>query len=420
MGESIAEGTVSQVAEAAGRRRSSGTSRSWRSPRTRWTPRSRRPTAGTLVEMQVEEGETVEVGTIVAVHRHGGGRGGGGAAKRGERRSREGEAGAGEQEAGAGAARRAADAAGEAEPATSGGRSARRGRRRRQGAAGERRGAAAAPLDPGGPQDRRGARRRPGGGGGHGPGRSRDEAGHHGLHRGRGGLPSAKEAARPRAARDRSRAGECAGGRHDGRGRALEPVLRRSAAPGVPGPGGRPGGAHGPDPAAHRRPHGAGEARGAARPLLHRDRLHPDRPDPARQQEEVGGAGHQGQLHRLRGVGRGQGAPGVPHGERHGIGREPDLPRQHQPRDRGGPEPRADRAGDPGRRRADARGHLEARSSTWPAGRADRKLKPDEIQGATFSITNPGIFGTYVGHADHPGGDRRDPRARAASRSGRS
>ncbi len=32
------------------------------------------------------------------------------------------------------------------------------------------------------------------------------------------------------------------------------------------------------------------------------------------------------------------------------------------------------------------------------AGRArDRKLKPDEIQGATFSITNPGIFGTYVG-----------------------
>ncbi|MEJ2215235.1 MAG: dihydrolipoamide acetyltransferase family protein [Gemmatimonadota bacterium] len=32
------------------------------------------------------------------------------------------------------------------------------------------------------------------------------------------------------------------------------------------------------------------------------------------------------------------------------------------------------------------------------AGRArDRKLKPEEIQGATFSITNPGVFGTYVG-----------------------
>ncbi len=27
----------------------------------------------------------------------------------------------------------------------------------------------------------------------------------------------------------------------------------------------------------------------------------------------------------------------------------------------------------------------------------DRQLKPDEIQGATFSITNPGVFGTYVG-----------------------
>ncbi len=32
------------------------------------------------------------------------------------------------------------------------------------------------------------------------------------------------------------------------------------------------------------------------------------------------------------------------------------------------------------------------------AGRArDRKLKPDEIQGATFSITNPGVLGTTVG-----------------------
>ncbi len=32
------------------------------------------------------------------------------------------------------------------------------------------------------------------------------------------------------------------------------------------------------------------------------------------------------------------------------------------------------------------------------AGRARaRKLKPDEIQGATFSITNPGVLGTYVG-----------------------
>jgi len=27
----------------------------------------------------------------------------------------------------------------------------------------------------------------------------------------------------------------------------------------------------------------------------------------------------------------------------------------------------------------------------------DRKLKPDEIQGATFSITNPGVLGTLVG-----------------------
>ncbi|HUE76787.1 MAG TPA: dihydrolipoamide acetyltransferase family protein, partial [Longimicrobiales bacterium] len=39
-----------------------------------------------------------------------------------------------------------------------------------------------------------------------------------------------------------------------------------------------------------------------------------------------------------------------------------------------------------------------AKRITDLAGRArDRKLKPDEIQGATFSITNPGVLGTYVG-----------------------
>jgi len=39
-----------------------------------------------------------------------------------------------------------------------------------------------------------------------------------------------------------------------------------------------------------------------------------------------------------------------------------------------------------------------ARAITDLASRArDRKLLPDEIQGATFSITNPGVLGTYVG-----------------------
>jgi 2-oxoglutarate dehydrogenase E2 component (dihydrolipoamide succinyltransferase) len=39
-----------------------------------------------------------------------------------------------------------------------------------------------------------------------------------------------------------------------------------------------------------------------------------------------------------------------------------------------------------------------ARAIADLAARArDRKLKPDEIQGATFSITNPGVLGTYVG-----------------------
>ncbi|MEN8374693.1 MAG: dihydrolipoamide acetyltransferase family protein [Gemmatimonadota bacterium] len=39
-----------------------------------------------------------------------------------------------------------------------------------------------------------------------------------------------------------------------------------------------------------------------------------------------------------------------------------------------------------------------ARAISDLAARArDRKLMPDEIQGATFSITNPGVLGTYVG-----------------------
>jgi len=39
-----------------------------------------------------------------------------------------------------------------------------------------------------------------------------------------------------------------------------------------------------------------------------------------------------------------------------------------------------------------------ARRITDLASRArDRKLKPDEVQGATFSVTNPGVLGTVVG-----------------------
>jgi pyruvate dehydrogenase E2 component (dihydrolipoamide acetyltransferase) len=36
-------------------------------------------------------------------------------------------------------------------------------------------------------------------------------------------------------------------------------------------------------------------------------------------------------------------------------------------------------------------------SPTWRRAPADKKLKPEEIQGGTFTITNPGIFGTTIG-----------------------
>ena len=50
----------------------------------------------------------------------------------------------------------------------------------------------------------------------------------------------------------------------------------------------------------------------------------------------------------------------------------------------------------------------------------DRQLSPDEIQGATFSITNPGVLGTLVGMPVIPEGHVGDPRAPAPSRSGSS
>ena len=55
-----------------------------------------------------------------------------------------------------------------------------------------------------------------------------------------------------------------------------------------------------------------------------------------------------------------------------------------------------------------------------------KKLLPDEVQKGTFTITNPGVFGTFVGAADpqpapggHPGRRRNREAARRGNRSGR-
>ncbi len=50
------------------------------------------------------------------------------------------------------------------------------------------------------------------------------------------------------------------------------------------------------------------------------------------------------------------------------------------------------------------RGADELRSSAWRApctissrGRATRRLRPEDVQGGTFTLTNPGIFGGITG-----------------------
>ena len=54
-----------------------------------------------------------------------------------------------------------------------------------------------------------------------------------------------------------------------------------------------------------------------------------------------------------------------------------------------------------------------ARASQDLAERArTKRLKPEEIQGGTFTVTNPGVFGVALRNADHPAAAGRDPRRR--------
>ena len=65
MGESITEGTITKWLKKPGDT-SSATSRSSRSPPTRLTPRFPHPAAGTLKEIKIAEGTTVQINTVVA------------------------------------------------------------------------------------------------------------------------------------------------------------------------------------------------------------------------------------------------------------------------------------------------------------------------------------------------------------------
>ena len=218
------------MAQAGGRRRSRPTSRCSRSRRTRSTPRCRAPATGSSTQILVQEGETVEVGTKLAV-----------IGRRGRSPAPEAEA--------------------PPEPATQRGRSGGPGRlerrepRRRQprarsGSADQppsplrrRQPAAAAPTQrragrqelrlAGRRADRGRARRRRRERPGHRPRRPRDEEGHPRLRRvRRDGCPSAGGSARARhrrlPSRHRSRTGS-AGGSRSGSGRrgTAEAALRR-------------------------------------------------------------------------------------------------------------------------------------------------------------------------------------------------
>ena len=84
-----------------------------------------------------------------------------------------------------------------------------------------------------------------------------------------------------------------------------------------------------------------------------------------------------------------------PRPERIARGRRDRLPRRRQPRHRGRARGRADRAGDPPGAATQPRGHRG--SNRRPVGRARAKeLSPEDVQGGTFTITNPGQFGTVL------------------------
>jgi len=68
--------------------------------------------------------------------------------------------------------------------------------------------------------------------------------------------------------------------------------------------------------------------------------------------------------------------------------------RSHRRRGGAGRRLRADRAGDPQRRREECWSGCSVRSVDLAARARAKQLKPDEVQGGTFSITNFGSFGS--------------------------
>ena len=298
MGESIAEGTVSVWLKKVGRHASSATSRSWRSPPTRWTRRSRRRPPACWRRSWCRRGRRWRWGRSSPTSRR----------RRAPRRRA--------------AARRppgtrapqpqtpqeapAAPIAGEAQPEAR--RDARRRAGRRRG--GQPRGAAAHPLLAARAADRRGARRRPRRGPRHRPHGPGDQGRHPRLRgaeaaRRRPGRAAATERRAPRA-RPPPRARRSPG--TDFYGQVEHPTVEVGPA--------RPRGADEPHDPAHRRAHGPLAAHLAARPLLLRGGLLAHRPGAREEPAHLGGAGGEGQLHGVHRQGGRHRAARAPEGQR--------------------------------------------------------------------------------------------------------
>ena len=270
--------------------------------------------------------------------------------------------------------------------------------------------------------DRRRARGRPGAGRGHRPRRPRDEEGHPGLRR----------VGQPRRRRPRSRAGPAP---PPPPGEPAAPPLRRTRAA----------------PPPHRAPPPAGaDCRGEP---ARRDARADERDAPRHRRAHAPLARHRRARHE-RDRGRhveGRRDPRAAEGAstRHAYGVNPtylafvaratvetlrDWPwvnaeirgesivttqlRQPRLRRRARGRQGPDRPGAEARRGPEPARHGPRRSPTSPSARATKKLLPDDVQGGTFTITNPGGFGTFHGTpiiSQPQSGDPRHLRAREAA-----
>ncbi len=199
----------------------------------------------------------------------------------------------------------------------------------------------------------------------------------------------------------------------------LEDLLQPGAAPGVPGSFTGSGGGHGQDPPAHGGAHGSRQADLPPRPLLHRDRLHPGGPDSAEANKarwaEQGAKVSftafvvwacsrvlrefpmvNGTISGNNLIFRGNVNVGV------AVDLDPGLivPVIHD----------ADELSLVG---------IGKRIVDLAERARSRRLNPEEIQGATFSITNPGVLGTLAGTPVIPEGDQWDPGNRRHREEGR-